>query len=279
MDTPFRFRSLGSGSSGNATLVECGSSPAGGTNSPARLLVDAGFTSVKKLEQRLHTASGLTPADLSAIFITHEHSDHIGCAIKLAEKYNLRLFMSRGTHRAIGSPAVGQRLHCVRDGDCIDLGSLAFEPFTVPHDALEPLQLRCSDGDAHLGILTDLGHGSAHVLDMLMPCQTVLLEFNHDPAMLDASAYPPFLKKRVAGPLGHLPNHEALRISEILLRQGQLRQIVAAHLSERNNHPDIVAQLLQACAAEQPELVFDNCHIACPNAGTDWIDCYQYALA
>jgi phosphoribosyl 1,2-cyclic phosphodiesterase len=273
MDAVFRFRSLGSGSSGNASLVELAGAK------PQRLLVDAGFSSVKKLEQRLHAASGLSPDDLNAVFITHEHSDHVGCALKLAEKYKLRLFMSRGTHRAIGSPDLGGRLHCVRDGDAIELGHLLLEPFTVPHDALEPLQLRVGDGNNTLGILTDLGHGSAHVLEMLRPCQTLLLEFNHDPDLLDASAYPPFLKKRVAGPLGHLPNHEALRISQVLLRQGQLRQIVAAHLSERNNRPPLVAQILRDCAEQHSELATENCHIACPEMGTEWIDCTSHAFA
>lgn len=274
MDAPFRFRSLGSGSSGNATLVELGGAK------PQRLLVDAGFSSVKKLEQRLHAASGLGADAINALFITHEHSDHVGCALKLAEKYSLRLFMSRGTHRAIGSPDVGGRLHCLRDGDAIELGHLVLEPFTVPHDALEPLQLRVGDGeDNWLGILTDLGYGSAHVLEMLLPCQSVLLEFNHDPELLEASAYPPFLKRRVAGPLGHLPNHEALRISAHLLQHGHLRQIVAAHLSERNNRPEIVAQLLQNCAEQHPELAHENCRIACPAQGTDWIDCTDHAFA
>lgn len=273
MNAAFRFRSLGSGSSGNASLVEL----AGGKTQ--RLLVDAGFSSVKKLEQRLHAAAGLAAHALSALFITHEHSDHIGCALKLAEKYQLRLFMSRGTHRAIGSPDLGRRLHYVRDGDAIELGQLVFQPFTVPHDALEPLQLRVTDGENWLGILTDLGHGSAHVLEMLQPCHTVLLEFNHDPSMLEAGAYPPFLKRRVAGPLGHLPNHEALRISQHLLAHGHLRQIIAAHLSERNNHPDIVSALLQSCASDHPELAFEHCHIACPNMGTTWIDCTSHAFA
>lgn len=273
MNATFRFRSLGSGSSGNASLVELAGAK------PQRLLVDAGFSSVKKLEQRLHAASGLAVDDINALFITHEHSDHVGCALKLAEKYNLRLFMSRGTHRAIGSPDLGRRLHCVRDGDAIELGHLVFEPFTVPHDALEPLQLRVGDSENWLGILTDLGHGSAHVLEMLQPCHTVLLEFNHDPSMLEAGAYPPFLKRRVAGPLGHLPNHEALRISQYLITHGNLRQIVAAHLSERNNSPDIVSALLQTCANAHPELAFEHCHIACPQMGTDWIDCTSHAFA
>jgi phosphoribosyl 1,2-cyclic phosphodiesterase len=273
MDATFRFRSLGSGSSGNASLVELAGAR------PQRLLVDAGFSSVKKLEQRLYAASGLAVDALGALFITHEHSDHVGCALKLAEKYNLRLFMSRGTHRAIGAPDLGSRLHCVRDGDAIELGRLVFEPFTVPHDAFEPLQLRVNDGESWLGILTDLGHGSAHVLEMLQPCHTLLLEFNHDPAMLEAGSYPPFLKRRVAGPLGHLPNHEALRITEFLLAHGQLRQVVAAHLSERNNSPALVSALLQTCAQQHPELAFEHCHIACPQMGTDWIDCTSHAFA
>jgi len=273
MESSFRFRSLGSGSSGNATLIE-----AGGAAQTSRLLVDAGFT-LKKLEQRLHAATGLAPSDLDGVFITHEHSDHIGCGLHLSEKYGLPLFMSQGTHRALDTPDLGGRLRLVRDGDSVELGALCLEPFTVPHDALEPLQLRCHDGQEYLGILTDLGYGSAHALEMLQPCSSLLLEYNHDPVRLAAGQYPPFLKNRIAGPLGHLPNHEALRITEHLLQHGSLKQIVAAHLSERNNCPTLVQQLLQTCSQRYPDLSPERTFIACPQMGTEWIDCYCHASA
>ena len=152
-----RFCSLGSGSSGNATVIE-GSSGA----SVQRLLVDCGF-GPRQLAQRLARA-GLACTDLDAIFITHEHSDHVGCALSFAQHHGIALWMSAGTHAAIGSPAIGPLLHLVRDGEPIDLGVLEARPFTVPHDAREPLQLRCSDGAKHLGIATDFGHATPHVL-------------------------------------------------------------------------------------------------------------------
>lgn len=270
MNGHFRFRSLGSGSTGNATLVEA----VNGAGKAWRLLVDAGFT-LKKFEQRLASATALAPDALTGIFITHEHGDHIGCGLQIADKYQVPIYMSHGTHHALGQPALGKLLHLVRDGDCIDWDGFAFEPFTVPHDAQEPLQLRCTDGSDYLGILTDLGHGSLHVLEQLAPCSTLLLECNYDPAMLQAGGYPPFLKDRIAGRLGHLPNHEAMRIAQHLLVQGNLRQIVAGHLSERNNCPKLVGALLSACMPDAAE----RWHIADPLVGTDWIECQHHALA
>ena len=168
-----RFRSLGSGSSGNATVVEAG---AGGH--VTRLLVDCGL-GLRVLEQRLAQA-GLTTANLDAIFITHEHGDHIGCALTLALRDRLPLWMSPGTFAAIGSPDLDGLLRAACDTVTLEIGELRVTPFTVPHDAREPLQLRCSDGDAHLGILTDLGHATAHLLEQLARCNAMLLECNHE---------------------------------------------------------------------------------------------------
>ena len=131
-----RFCSLGSGSTGNATVVE-----ASGGITTTRLLVDAGF-SLRELELRLARA-GLEPGDLDAVFVTHEHSDHIGCAIAFAEKHRLAVWMSRGTWRAIGEQSIPERLGVVRDGESVALGDLELHPVTVAHDAAEPLQLRC----------------------------------------------------------------------------------------------------------------------------------------
>ena len=196
-----RFRSLGSGSGGNATLVE-----AGGLL-PFRLLVDCGL-GIRQLAVRLAQA-GLLFEDIDAVFITHEHGDHIGCAHALSLRHRIPVWMSLGTHSAIGSPDFEGLLHTARDGKVIDLGGLQLMPFTVPHDAREPLQLSCTDGSAKLGILTDLGHATPHVMAHLQACHALLLESNHDTDLLGQSAYPHFLKRRVGGDYGHLSNTAA----------------------------------------------------------------------
>ena len=229
-----------------------------------RLLVDCGF-GPRQLAQRLMRA-GLTCSDIDAVFITHEHSDHIGSAVQFAERYQVPLWMSSGTHAGIGSPVLGGLLKLVRDGDRIDLGSFEAIPFTVPHDAREPLQLRCSDGARQLGIATDLGHATAHVLAHIANCDALLLEANHDPDLLARSTYPPFLQRRIAGTHGHLPNQRAADILNAV-KHPRLSQVVAAHLSARNNHPDIVRTLLtQVLGWPLDQLV-----IADARLGTPWI--------
>ena len=254
-----RFCSLGSGSTGNAAVVE---SRQGGV--VRRLLVDCGF-GPRQLEQRLMRA-GLVCSDINAVFVTHEHSDHVGSAVRFAQRYKVPLWMSSGTYAAIGSPSLGHLLQLVRDGDRIDLGNFEAIAFTVPHDAREPLQLRCSDGARQLGIATDLGHATAHVLNNIAHCDALLLEANHDPDLLSRSAYPPFLQKRIAGPLGHLPNQTAADILRAVMHP-RLTQVVAAHLSARNNHADIVRPLLSQVLGWQPNRLV----IANPEHGTPWI--------
>ena len=239
-----RFKSLGSGSSGNATLVEASGS------TPFRLLIDCGL-GLKQLLARLGGA-GLQPEDIHAIFITHEHGDHIGCARTLSLRYRIPVWMSGGTHAAIGSPDFDGLLRTARDGEAIDLGGLQLTPFTVPHDAREPLQLSCTDGATKLGVLTDLGHATKHVLAHLRACDALLLECNHDADMLAESSYPAFLKHRVGGLYGHLSNTAAAEIARTLMHHG-LKYIVAAHLSAQNNRPVLVQALLAqvlSCAAE-----------------------------
>lgn len=204
-----RFCSLGSGSSGNSTLVEASQ----GITS-TRLLVDAGF-SARELTRRLARA-GCTPAELDALFITHEHGDHIGCALAFASRHRLPLMMSRGTWRAVGSadfdPAL---LRIVKSGEIVALGDLELRPFAVPHDAQEPLQLTLGDGAARLGLLTDLGCAPDDVAAALAGCRALLLECNHDEALLRDGPYPPSLKKRILGSHGHLSNAAADRKSVV----------------------------------------------------------------
>ena len=255
-----RFRSLGSGSTGNATLVEASS---GGQTS--RLLVDCGFT-LKHLDARLARV-GLAASDIDAVFITHEHGDHIGCAHALSRRHKLPVWMSEGTWLATGGRDFEGRLQLARDGAEIALGELAVQPFTVPHDAREPLQLRCTDGARSLGILTDLGHATPHVLARLAGLDALLLECNHDSEMLAGSAYPAFLKLRVGGNYGHLSNAAGAAIARAV-NHGGLRHVVAAHLSEQNNRPELVRRALaEALGANEDEMLTANAA-----DGSPWLD-------
>ena len=255
-----RFRSLGSGSTGNATLVEATS---GGRRS--RLLVDCGFA-LRHLDARLARV-GLAASDIDAVFITHEHGDHIGCAHALSRRERIPVWMSEGTWLATGGRDFEGRLHLARDGAEIHVGDIRVDPFTVPHDAREPLQLRCTDGARSLGVLTDLGHATPHVLARLAGVDALLLECNHDSDMLAASAYPPFLKLRVGGNYGHLSNAAAADIARAVHHSG-LRHVVAAHLSEQNNHPDLVRRALaEALGGSEHEML-----TATAADGSPWLD-------
>jgi len=251
-----RFKSLGSGSSGNATVIDSGGPR------PVRVLVDCGL-GIRVLTQRLATA-GLEPQDLDAIFITHEHGDHVGCAPALAARHGIALWMSEGTWLGCGAPELGEVLHLTGHGESIDLGALELRPFAVPHDAREPLQLVCRHADGKLGILTDLGHVPPDVQLSLQGCQALLLECNHDAQMLSDSPYPAFLKRRVGGELGHLSNAQAAELASAL--GPGLRQVVAAHLSRQNNRPDLALAALQAALGEPVGLC-----VADPVVGTDWL--------
>lgn len=233
-----RFRSLASGSSGNATLIE-GSDGLHRT----RVLVDCGL-GLRQLMARL-AVEGIGPADLDGIFITHEHGDHIGCAPMLVARYGVSLWTSVGSAQYAAFAGLESALNLVRDGQLFAIGGIQFHPFTVPHDAREPLQLRCTDGDRVLGLMTDIGHVTGHALAALAGCHALVLESNHDVELLAQSRYPDFLKRRVGGQHGHLSNVQAAAALGAL-RHDRLNTVVAAHLSERNNRPDLVSRAFAA---------------------------------
>lgn len=251
-----RFKSLGSGSSGNATVVE-----SGGVR-PRRVLIDCGL-GIRALEQRLGLA-GLAPDQIDAIFITHEHGDHVGCAPRLATRYGIALWMSEGTWLGCGAPELGPLLHLTGDGERIDLGELELQPFAVPHDAREPLQLRCGDGDGWLGVCTDLGHAPDAVINGLRACRTLLLECNHDTELLERSAYPHFLKRRVGGDVGHLSNDQAADLAQRL--RGGLRRVLAAHLSRQNNRPELAEHALRRVLGDSVDIA-----VADAASGAGWM--------
>lgn len=232
---------------------------------PLRVLIDCGL-GIRQLLSRLAEA-GLQPEDINAVFITHEHGDHIGCARSLALRYRIPVWMSHGTHAALGLPDFDGLLHLARDGKAIDLGGLQLTPFTVPHDAREPMQLSCTDGSAKLGMLTDLGHATAHVLAHLSGCDAMLLECNHDTALLEQSVYPSFLKRRVGGDYGHLSNAAAADIARAVMHSG-FKHLVAGHLSQQNNRPE----LAQAAMAAALGCNADDIVIAGASRGTPWLN-------
>jgi phosphoribosyl 1,2-cyclic phosphodiesterase len=256
-----RFCSLGSGSSGNATLIEARSA-----GEVQRVLVDCGLT-LRELTRRL-ALRGLAPSDLSAVFVTHEHGDHIGCATALMRRHRIPVWMSEGTWRGFAREhAPPPLLRFARDGEPISLGLLQLHPFAVPHDAREPLQLTCTDGHVRLGILTDVGSMTDRLIHELQGCSALLLECNHDLQMLHDGPYPLFLKRRIAGPRGHLANLTAAAILSRCTHSG-LRHVVAAHLSEQNNRPALAAEALaQALGARADDVI-----IASQSDGCIWLD-------
>ncbi|WP_077036262.1 MBL fold metallo-hydrolase [Pelomonas sp. KK5] len=255
-----RFCSLGSGSGGNGTLIEASQGI-----TQTRLLVDCGF-SLREATRRLARA-GCEPQEVDAIFITHEHGDHAGCALALSARHRIPLFTSRGTWRAIGREDFDPSLlHLLRSGEEQAFGDLLLQPFAVPHDAEEPLQLRVGDGSRRLGLITDIGSLTAAVVAALQGCDALLLECNHDEELLRGSSYPASLKRRILGTHGHLSNTSA---AELLAhcRHDRLRHVVAAHLSASNNTPALataaLAPILGCSAADIP--------VADQALGLDWL--------
>ena len=257
-----KFASLGSGSEGNSLLI----SAASGTTT-THLMLDCGF-GLKEAERRLARA-GVAPQDLQGILVTHEHSDHVGGVFKLARRHQLPVWLSHGTWE--GSPRddmVGVDIRICRDGEAFAVGDLQVTPYTVPHDAREPLQFVASDGRSKLGVLTDVGQTTPHLVAALAGCDALLLEFNHDSEMLAQSAYPSWLKARIAGPLGHLSNaHSAALLAS--LDRSKLRRLVAAHLSKKNNTDALaLAAIAGVIGGDGVEVV-----VAAQDEGFDWLPC------
>ena len=254
-----RFASLGSGSEGNALLVEASS---GATTT--RVLLDCGFSG-KEVERRLARLN-CRAEDLDAIVITHEHTDHIGSALTLARRWSIPLHMSWGTARAIGADEAPVDLHVLWGDESVAIGGLSVLPYTVPHDAREPLQYVFSDGASRLGVLTDVGVSTPHITNVLSGCDALVLESNHDLQMLATSRYPASLKARIGGTHGHLNNDAAAAILATLDRS-KLRHLVAAHLSQQNNLPHLAqAALAAVLGASAVEVV-----VATQAEGFDWL--------
>jgi phosphoribosyl 1,2-cyclic phosphodiesterase len=232
-----RFASLGSGSEGNALIVSGGSD-----DHVVNVMVDCGF-GLREVERRLARLS-LLPREISAIVVTHEHSDHIGGVCRLARRFAIPVWMSVGTHQG-ARDIDGVDVRFCRDGESFAVGGLLFHPYTVPHDAREPLQYVVDDGGKRLGILTDVGQATEHLIKALGQCDALFLECNHDLHMLMNSTYPQSLIRRIAGPRGHLSNRTSAEILAAI-DKSRLKLVVGAHLSKQNNTPELAHAALEA---------------------------------
>ena len=237
-----RFASLGSGSEGNALVVQVGQTC---------VMMDCGFTLIEA-ESRLQRL-GLSAERLSGIVVTHEHGDHISGVAGLARKYAVPVWLTHGTRQMCSKKFTGiSGVTDITPYHPFAIGDLQVLPYVVPHDAAEPVQYVFSDGARRLGVLTDVGRSTPHIEAVLNGCEALVLECNHDRDMLANSAYPPSLKQRVGGRFGHLNNNEAGALLASL-DNSRLQHIVAAHLSRKNNTRELAIAALSAaldCAAD-----------------------------
>ncbi len=226
-------------------------------------MLDCGF-GLREAESRLMRL-GVTPSDLSAIVVTHEHQDHVGGVFMMARRYRLPVWLTCGTFQAIRHKCKDVAFHFCRDGEQLAIGDLQLSPYTVPHDAREPVQYTATDGVHKLGVLTDAGRSTPHLVRALDACDALMLECNHDRTLLDNSIYPYSLKQRIGGDYGHLSNDTSAEILSALDRS-RLRLVVGAHLSLQNNTPELARTALSgALGKHEAEL-----RIACQKGGFNW---------
>lgn len=239
-----RFASIGSGSKGNCLVAEVDGS---------RVLLDCGLAP-RETERRL-ARIGLTPADIAGIIVTHEHDDHAGQAYPFAALHRLPVWLTYGTQAALaesGKLPGDVETRTIDGRTSFAVGGIEVRPYTVPHDAREPVQFVLSDGAFRLGVLTDIGASTAHVEATLSGCDALVLECNHDYDMLWAGEYPKWLKERISGPFGHLSNDAAGKLLAALDRS-RLKHLLAAHLSHQNNRPELAREALaqaMGCAGD-----------------------------
>jgi phosphoribosyl 1,2-cyclic phosphodiesterase len=254
-----RFASLGSGSEGNALAVDL-------PQEDGFLLVDCGFA-LKEVARRLARLQ-LDISKLRAILVTHEHSDHVCGVFRLAAAAKVPVHLTFGTREASRRMAAfdDQACRLIEPDQPLELHGLQITPFSVPHDAREPVQYVFDDGASRLGLLTDIGRSTPHVVSALAGLSALVLEANHDRTLLADGNYPPSLKRRIGGDYGHLENQAAADILGALDRS-RLHTVVAAHLSRQNNRAELAQLALSAVLECPPEVI----PVADQDRGCDWL--------
>jgi phosphoribosyl 1,2-cyclic phosphodiesterase len=245
-----RLVSLGSGSEGNATLVEFGRT---------RILVDAGL-SARALARRLDEV-GVETSSLAAVLLSHEHHDHARGAEVFSRRHGVPVFSSLETLEALDrSPVHFSDWHALDPGRVVEIDGVRVDAFPIPHDAARPVGFVLESDGVRAGIVTDLGHATTLVAQRLRGCQILVIESNHDDAMLHSGPYPWQLKQRVGSRLGHLSNDEAARLLAHVVDE-TCEAVVLAHLSARNNTPEL-ARSATTCALRRIGRASITVHVA-----------------
>ena len=250
-----RFASLGSGSRGNAALVAANGS---------LIMIDCGF-SVAEASRRMARLD-VSPEDVDAILVTHEHADHIAGVAKFARRHGTTVYMTHGTARACKDTRVPD-LQIMNPHQAFRIADFDVQPYPVPHDACEPCQFVLSFNGKRLGILSDAGCITPHMRKQLEPCDALLLECNHDVDMLAQGPYTPMLKQRVGGSLGHLNNGQAADLLASI-STAALQHVAVTHISEVNNTPD----LAHAAVAQALDEALERITLADQGNGLPWME-------
>jgi phosphoribosyl 1,2-cyclic phosphodiesterase len=229
------FCNLGSGSKGNCSYIR---------NRQKALLIDQGF-SLKSLLSRME-ASGLDGDSVGAIILTHEHSDHLKGVGIFARRFQVPVYISEKTIRGINPEYLNKvKTKTFTAGDTLNIEDLSVKTFHIPHDATDPVGVVISAEQYKIAVVTDLGTVSESVLMQIGAPDLLFLESNHDLTMLINGPYPLDLKQRIKSRVGHLSNEQSLEFLQRLCPNGHLRYLILGHLSEVNNHPDIVRDFFE----------------------------------
>lgn len=233
MAMALHFTSLNSGSNGNCYYI---------ANDTEAVLIDTGI-SCRETEKRMHTLS-LSMQKVKAIFISHEHSDHIKGLQVIAAKYNLPVFITQNTYKNSGLSLIPTALQWLKANETVQVGNLHITAFPKQHDAKDPHSFVISCNGITVGVFTDIGIACPHVIQHFCRCHAAFLESNYDEDMLENGRYPFYLKNRIRGGLGHLSNKQALEIFTTH-RPPFMSHLLLAHLSKDNNDPQLVQQLFE----------------------------------
>lgn len=252
-----RFSLLGSGSSGNAALVQSGDTT---------LLLDCGLA-YRRLEERAASV-GVAMDQITAVLVTHEHGDHVQSLGTIARRLGVPVYITEETYRALPDKVgVIPTVRHFEAGDRWTIGGIDILSIQVNHDAADPVAFALHSGASRMAFVTDVGHCSHLIRNRLSGMHALVMESNYCPDMLRNGDYPPQVQQRIRSRNGHLSNHDMASLLDDLLHDA-LQTVVLVHISERNNHPDLVRSLARGVLKDHPaELV-----LATQDAPTPWFE-------